>query len=211
MKVDIHIHSRYSDGANTPREIVEYAKGIGLDGVAITDHNTMRGSIEALRYESESFRIIPGMEVSSLEGHILCLGVTELIARDIPAEEVIERAHELGGIAIAAHPFDRFRSGVGDLVFNLNFDAVELYNGHTLASTRDIEGVRSEIKIPVVGGSDAHRLEDVGLVYIETGDDPIESIKKGEVEVFANIDRSRIVKGYLRHKMNKLRSAIDII
>ncbi len=211
MKVDIHIHSRYSDGVNTPREIVEYAKGIGLDGVAITDHNTTRGATEALRYESEGFRVIPGVEVSSLEGHILCLGVTELIARDIPAEEVIERAHELGGIAIAAHPFDRFRSGVGDLVFSLKFDAVELYNGHTLASTRDIGGVRSEIKIPVVGGSDAHRLEDIGLVYIETGDDPIESIKKGDVEVFANIDRSRIVKGYLRHKMNKLRSAINII
>ncbi|RLI90924.1 MAG: metal-dependent phosphoesterase [Candidatus Altiarchaeales archaeon] len=201
MKIDIHTHSSYSDGANTPGEMVRYAKKIGLDGIAITDHNVIDGAIKALRYNSENFTVIPGIEVSSKEGHILGLGITELIERAIPAEEVVERIHELGGIAIAAHPYDRFRSGVGDLLYKIDFDAVEVINGRTLLTTRDMTKIAKNIKLPKVGGSDAHSLDELGSVSIVVDNDPIESILKGNVEIVADVKKLRVLAGFLKRRI----------
>ena len=201
MKIDIHTHSSYSDGANTPGEMVRYAKKIGLDGIAITDHNVIDGAIRALRYNSEDFTVIPGIEVSSKEGHILGLGITELIERAIPAEEVVERIHELGGIAIAAHPYDRFRSGVGDLIYKIDFDAIEVINGRTILTTRDMRKIAKNIKLPKVGGSDAHSLDELGSVSIVVDNDPIESILKGNVEIVADVKKLRVLAGFLKRRV----------
>ncbi|OYT54774.1 MAG: metal-dependent phosphoesterase [Candidatus Altiarchaeales archaeon ex4484_2] len=204
MKIDIHTHSTYSDGYNTPKEMVEYAMKIGLDGLAITDHNEIKGSLEALKYSTRDFTVVPGVEVSSHEGHILCLGIMENVDKYLPAAEVIDRVHDLGGIAIAAHPFDRLRSGVGDLIYELDFDAVELYNGHTLLSTRRLEKIAKEINKPVTGGSDAHIMDDIGCVYIKVGDDVLDSIKKGRIEIVSNISKLRIIKGFLKSRLGLL-------
>jgi len=91
------------------------AKRIGLSGIAVTDHNEIRGALEALKFSSSDFRVIPGVEVSSAAGHILALGVEEVVARGLPADETVDRIHALGGVAVAAHPFDRLRQGVGGL------------------------------------------------------------------------------------------------
>jgi len=84
-RFDIHIHSNYSDGANSVEEIVEHAESIGLDGIAITDHNEIQGSLKALEFSSENFRVIPGIEISAMEGHIIGLNIEELIRRDLTA------------------------------------------------------------------------------------------------------------------------------
>jgi len=201
MKIDIHTHSSYSDGYNTPKEMVKYAKKIGLDGIAITDHNEIKGSLNAMKYASDDFKVIPGIEVSAKEGHIICLGVEEVFETYTPADEVIERVHELGGVAIAAHPYDRFRRGVGDLIFKLDFDAVELYNGHTLLTYKSTKDIIEKIELPVTGGSDAHIAEDIGCVFIEVDDDIINSIKHGNVKVVSNIKRFRIIKNFLKYKL----------
>ena len=203
MKIDIHTHSSYSDGVNTPGEMVRYAKKIGLDGIAITDHNVIDGAIKALRYNSEDFTVIPGIEVSSKEGHILGLGITELIERAIPAEEVVERIHELGGIAIAAHPYDRFRSGVGDLIYKIDFDAIEVINGRTILTTRDMRKIAKNIKLPKVGGSDAHSLDELGSVSIVVDNDPIESILKGNVEIVADVKKLRVLAAFLKRRVKR--------
>ena len=198
MKLDIHIHSSYSDGVNTPQEIISYAKSIGLDGLAITDHDEVEGSLIALEYDSRDFKVIPGLEVSSLDGHILALGVTELIKRDLSAEKTIEEIHELGGIAIAAHPYDRFRLGVGDLIYSLNFDAVEVFNGRALSSSRNMRKIAEDIKLPITGGSDAHCMDEVGGVCIIVGNDPLDSIKRGDVAVEVNSNKVKLLKSYLK-------------
>ncbi|RLI95721.1 MAG: metal-dependent phosphoesterase [Candidatus Altiarchaeales archaeon] len=201
MKIDIHTHSSYSDGYNTPKEMVKYAKKIGLDGIAITDHNEIKGSLNAMKYASDDFKVIPGIEVSAKEGHIICLGIEEVFETYTPADEVIERVHELGGVAIAAHPYDRFRRGVGDLIFKLDFDAVELYNGHTLLTYKSTKDIIEKIELPVTGGSDAHIAEDIGCVFIEVDDDIINSIKHGNVKVVSNIKRFRIIKNFLKYRL----------
>jgi predicted metal-dependent phosphoesterase TrpH len=204
MRLDIHVHSIYSDGANTPEEIAEYAKKIGLDGIAVTDHDEIEGSLEALKFNSDGFLVIPGIEISTREGHILALWVNEIIERDLPAEETIARIHELGGIAIATHPYDRIRSGVGDLIYELDFDAVELYNGHTFSSRKNPEDIARDIRLPITGGSDAHRLEEIGSIIIKTGNMPRESILKGDVEVEINTNRLKIAMSYAKAFINDI-------
>lgn len=185
MRLDIHVHSCFSDGVPTPKEIVEHCRKIKLDGVAITDHDNIEGSLESLKYASKDFTVIPGVEVSAREGHILALGVKKLVERDLSAEETVKRIHELGGVAIAAHPYDRYRRGVGDLILRVPFDAVEVVNGHTFTNWRNPRKMALQAKLPMTGGTDAHSLGEIGNVFIVVNGSPLEAIKKGEVKIYA--------------------------
>jgi predicted metal-dependent phosphoesterase TrpH len=182
MLFELHCHSTWSDGKATPRQIVEYAKG-RLDGIAITDHDVIEGSVKALALSAEGFRVISGMEVSSKEGHILGLDIRELVPRDLSAKETVERIHALGGLAIAAHPYDRWRKGVGDLIHRVPFDAVEVANGHTFGNTKNPVRECGKAGLPMVGGSDAHTLDEVGLVCVECEGDILASIRAGKTMV----------------------------
>jgi len=186
MKYDIHIHTNYSDGANTPPDVIRRAKKIGLSGIAITDHDTVEGCLNAKKYNSKNFKIIPGVEITSAQGHILCLDAALGIDSFKPAEEVIEKIHDAGGIAIAAHPYDMTRGGVGDLIYKLNFDGIEVYNGRLILSRKsikDIEKIADALGITKTGGSDAHSLGEIGNVCIDVSEDPVDCIKKGEVKI----------------------------
>lgn len=186
MKFDIHVHTNRSDGAGTPEDVIKQAKKIGLDGIAITDHDTFDGYFIAKKYCPENFKIIPGIEITSQEGHILCLDATPAIDPLTPAVEVIEKIHASGGIAIAAHPYDVFRGGVGDLILKLKFDGIEVKNGRTIMSSKSIDEIKKiadEMRITKTGGSDAHSLQEIGNVRISVNEDPVEAIKKGNVEV----------------------------
>jgi predicted metal-dependent phosphoesterase TrpH len=182
MLYELHSHSTYSDGLASPREIVEYAKR-SLDGIAITDHDAIAGSIEALEYSTDKFRVLPGMEVSSADGHILALNVRELVPRDLPASETVDRIHGLGGLAIAAHPYDRRRKGVGDLIFRVPFDAVEAVNGHTFGNRRAPWKACADAGLTLVGGSDAHTLAEVGSVTVEFAGEFESALKSGKISV----------------------------
>ena len=205
-KFDLHIHSYYSDGVNSPQEIIGYAKKIGLSGIAITDHNEIKGTLEALKFQEENFLVVPGLEISSLDGHLVALGIKEIIPRDRSAEETIEKIHELGGIAIAAHPYDFLRRGVGDLIFSLDFDAVEVENGHTLRRYKNPFLAAKEKNLPITGGSDAHCLEEMSSVFIEIPEkyqDPLEAIKNQEVEVISRVSKIKILKNFVIRKYRK--------
>jgi len=167
MRYELHCHSTYSDGTATPQEIVSYAKRMGLAGIAVTDHDAIAGSLAALEYATDSFRVVPAVEVSSTDGHILALGVRELVEKDMPARKTVDAIHALGGMAIAAHPYDRWRTGVGDLILKLPFDAVEVCNGHTFGNRKDPVRACLEGGLPMVGGSDAHTPNEIGLVTVE--------------------------------------------
>lgn len=205
MIFDIHIHSCYSDGIGTPEEIIGYAKSIGLEGIGITDHNEIEGARIAMKFNSDNFKVIPGIEVSSIEGHILGLGITDIVERDLSAEETIEKIHKFGGIAIAAHPYDRLRHGVGDLIYELKFDAVEVYNGHTLLTSKNPKRLELNLKMPVTGGSDAHLLEEIGAVTMSLDNDPIESIINGNSKISVNISKYKILRNFIKRRVIRLR------
>ena len=91
LKLDLHIHSEYSeDGIGSPRDIIKNLKKRGLHGMAITDHNTLEGSLKALKVAPKDFIIIPGVEISTLDGHMIALDVKENIQRGISIEETVE-------------------------------------------------------------------------------------------------------------------------
>ena len=64
--VDLHIHSTASDGSLSPLQIVKTAENVGLRAIAITDHDTVEGSLEALRHQhSTDVEILSGIEISA--------------------------------------------------------------------------------------------------------------------------------------------------
>ena len=93
MRADLHIHScRSRDSSVTVVEIVQRAKALGLGCIAITDHNTLQGSRDAR--EIEGILVVPGVEVSSADGHVLAYGIAEDVPRGLRVEETVERIHD---------------------------------------------------------------------------------------------------------------------
>jgi len=189
MKFDLHIHSNYSDGHASVPEIIEAARRRGLDGIAITDHDTMKGITAARRYIDEQkidLILIPGVEVTTSEGHLLVLGVEEPPQRKMSPEETIERAHSLGGIADVPHPYHPFRHAIGRIP---DADAVEVFNSKHLFGLANgrawIEARRRHM--PMVAGSDSHFAETVGLgvteIQAEDANGVLEEIRAGRTRI----------------------------
>src|SRR3954463_2313029 len=144
FNIDLHTHSFFSgDGVSSPEEIITAARAKGLHGFAITDHNTC----EAVQYMTQKglmredgqsvddFLIIPGVEVTTAEGHLLCIGATLPNPRELkakPARGIVGLIHEHGGLAIPPHPYDLFRAGIRHQTLDtLSIDALEVFNAAT--------------------------------------------------------------------------------
>lgn len=189
MKFDLHIHSTYSDGHADVKEIIKAAKRRGLDGIALTDHDTMRGIPAARRYIKDQkldLILIPGIEVTTSEGHLLVLGVDKAPEKKKSPEETIERAHDLGGIADVPHPYHPFRHAIGRIP---DADAVEVYNSKHLFGLANgrakLEARRR--RMSMVAGSDSHFADTVGLgvteIDAEDVDGVLEAIRAGRTKI----------------------------
>ncbi len=180
LGVDMHVHSRYSDALPTVDTILERAKRRGI-GVAITDHNTIAGSIEAWE-KARDIVVIPGIEVSSDRNvHMLCyfptpsdlesfyLRAIEPFRRKrlfckslgLPASEILAAAKECSGFSALAHPFGNGRfhciaENMRQEILAL-LDGIEICNG--VQSHRRNEKAYALAKhahCTHIGGSDAH-------------------------------------------------------
>jgi hypothetical protein len=166
VKADLHVHTIYSsDSVITPKELVFYAKKRGLTAVAVTDHNQIEGALKIAK--ETDFPIIPGTEVSSLNGHIVGLNVNTLIPRGLTADETVDRIHKADGIAIACHPFALFKGSIGKHASS-KFDAVEAINASAFPfnrATRQAHQLAERLKLPKVAGTDAHYAPVIGQAY----------------------------------------------
>jgi predicted metal-dependent phosphoesterase TrpH len=188
LKIDFHVHTNYSgDSSITLKQVVSFTKKRGLDGVAITDHNTVEG---ALKLKNKEILIIPGIEVSTLEGHILGINVTSPIPQKLGMEETIEKIHEDGGIAIAPHPTAFYKSPPSRRI--KSYDAIEVINASSVPFsilTYFNKKFASGLGLPQIGGSDSHYAPEIGSAYTivdanQKIDDIIQSIKEGYVLPF---------------------------
>lgn len=178
----MHIHTTASDGQPTPAEVLTHVEQYtDLDVIAITDHDTLTGAKEARRLHRAGhyrFDFVLGMEVTSIDGHILALFIKELIPKNMPARKTIAAIHDQGGLAVAAHPLLQLKyidpnmvtaDGVGvDALFTEQFDAVELINGSPLAAKENHRVRilnRSIMYKAELGSSDAHITDAVGKAY----------------------------------------------
>jgi hypothetical protein len=185
LKIDLHVHTCYSgDSFITFDELIRYAKKRGLDGVAVTDHNTVEG---ALKLRTNEILVVPGIEVSTLNGHLLGINVTTPIPSRLGMEETIEKIHEAGGVAVAAHPTAFYKSPATRKV--TYYDAVEVINASSFmfpVLTHYSRKFAERLQLPQTGGSDSHYAPEIGSAYTVVDADPdvdeiAQAIKKGAV------------------------------
>jgi predicted metal-dependent phosphoesterase TrpH len=167
--VELHAHSRYShDGRDSVRSLLEAAERAGLDAIAVTDHDAIDGGLEAAALAKEyDLCGIPGIEVTSSDGHVLGLGVRTSIPAGQSFTETLSAIREAGGIAIVPHPFQESRHGVGSNVEETELataDAIEVYNSRLITGRSNRQATRfaDRVGMPAIAGSDAHVSDMVG-------------------------------------------------
>jgi Predicted metal-dependent phosphoesterases (PHP family) len=179
LSVELHCHSALSyDGRDTVDALLARAAEVGLDAVAVTDHDEIEASLNAVELAPEYDLVgIPGMEVTTAVGHVLALGVREAVPAGRSFEETLDRIDALGGTAVVPHPFHRSRSGV---MANIDrdrlaaADAIEVFNSRLLTGrgNRKAERFARERGLPMTAGSDAHIAGMVGqaVTTVDIGD-----------------------------------------
>jgi hypothetical protein len=196
LSVELHCHSSLSyDGRDPVDLILEQAAAVGLDAVAVTDHDEIDASLSAVDLAPEYGLVgIPGMEVTSAAGHVLGLGIREAVPPGLPFGETVERIREQGGLAVVPHPFQRSRHGVAAHVSRTELadvDAIEVYNSRLLTglANRWAEQFAERNGLPMTAGSDAHISEMVGQAVTKvdaeerTADAILRAVKRGRTTV----------------------------
>lgn len=160
LKFDFHIHSSYSlDSLLTPAKIVEISRIKGLDGIAVTDHHTIRGGLESRDLNRSELVVIVGSEIKTEWGDIVCL----FLEREITSKkflEVVDQVRKQDGILILAHPF--WKHTLSEELLN-HVDLIEVFNSR-ISPSRNRKGERLAQKrgLPQVAGSDAHLPWEIG-------------------------------------------------
>ena len=224
-KADLHIHSTHSDGTGTIPAIMEYvATQTDLKVIAITDHNTIEGALFAKELEDlYDIEVVIGEEVSTTEGHVLGLFLTEEIPQGLTPLETIRRISDQGGIAIIPHPFSSRgifgpfgRSSFTAALSELAFNALEVYNSVPYlgwANRVAAKMFRGGHGIAAVGGSDAHMVHSVGRGYTlfrgKTAEDLRRSIDNLETRAEADRGGLALALRYVRSipKIRRLQAA----
>jgi hypothetical protein len=197
-KADIHIHTTHSDGMATVEQVLEFAeRETDLDLIAITDHDMFDGAEEACNLAARRnyrFQVLAGIEVTTLEGHLLALGIDKPVRSLQPLDKTIAEVHAQGGIAIAPHPMSWMIRSIGrngllrvqhsqhDEVY---FDGYETLNP-SLAGKVVADRVRElnarVLHLAETGSSDSHVLPTIGTATTlfpgKTADDFIRALKE---------------------------------
>lgn len=190
IRIDLHVHTVYSGDSNiSPKMLVEQLNANPLvNAVAITDHDTFEGYRQVKKFaKSYELMVIPGIEVSTFEGHINILGIEERPSYPLSAEELVDFTRERGGVIIIPHPYRI--CGLGDLAKSLDADAVEVLNYRASRfENRLAEQLAKEMNLPGVAGTDAHRPTQLFKVYTEISSDPdvdliLKAIRNGSIRV----------------------------
>jgi len=189
MKYDLHIHSKYSsDGILELKKITKIAIKNGLQGIAITDHNTIKGGFEAKKYATKDFKIFIGSEISTERGDVIGLFLSEEIKSN-DFYRVISEIKDQNGIIIIPHPFDESRH----LALHPTdkdrkyIDCIEGFNSRCIAQKYNNKAIEfgKKYKIPITAGSDAHFANEIGNAGIITDSEDLrEAILKNEIRIF---------------------------
>ena len=203
MLIDLHVHSHHTRGCTlTPRDVVRRAREAGLDGVAFTDLNTLDGldEIRAAGRE-EGFLALCGVEIATDRGHYLCFFPDPArvpappqvfgSATPWPARDVLAKVRELGGVAVAAHPYDKsVERPSGDFIFTLDgLSAIEGLNAHRRGPANDLAVEAADhMSLPCTGASGAMAsLDEVGKAAtlfrdpVATEADLVRQLKAGTI------------------------------
>jgi predicted metal-dependent phosphoesterase TrpH len=170
VRVDLHLHSHYShDGRSSLQELVERCSEIGLDRIALTDHNTVEGALALARLAPEL--AIVGEEAKTREGEMIGLFITGRLPQYMPAEDVMDLIHEMGGLTYVPHPLDRHRAHFSpERLVELadRIDIIETYNAWCEpAANQAAAQLAKDLGKVFATGSDAHAASELGRSWME--------------------------------------------
>jgi len=207
-KFDLHIHSSYSsDGLMNPKTIVKIAIKRHLSGIAVTDHNTIKGGLKAKNCETKDFKVIIGSEIMTDIGEVIGLFLSEEI-RSRNLTDVIYEIKNQNGIIVIPHPFDKMRHSAlnpSDEFARL-IDCIEGFNSRCIFQKYNEKAVEyaSKHDLPLVAGSDAHFGNEIGNAGIITEcEDLREAIMRNNIDIFGK--RSMLVNHAFTKGLKKWR------
>ncbi|MFQ5860269.1 MAG: PHP domain-containing protein [Dehalococcoidia bacterium] len=172
LKADLHLHTRFSpDSLTDLQALVDRCQEVGLDCIAVTDHNTIQGALEVQRLAP--FLVIVGEEVMTSQGEVIGLFLREEIPPRLTALETVRAIKEQGGLVALPHPFDPLRSSLGrsgalEEVLS-SADIIEVFNAHDLnpgSRSKAVE-LAERHRLAAVAVSDAHSVRELGHTYTE--------------------------------------------
>ncbi len=164
------MHSRFSHDSNTSlEELVARARELGLDRIALTDHNTAQGSL--LLAEMEPGLAIAAEEVKTTDGEVIGLFITRTLKAWQRPEAVMDEIHEMGGLVYVPHPFDRWRANFAPhrlVALADRIDIIESYNQWAdPGANQAAADIARDLGKPVAYGSDAHSPAELGQSWVE--------------------------------------------
>jgi len=182
--IDLHLHTQFSfDASISPKYVAEALNAHPvIKGVAITDHNTLEGYSHVRRFASayQDVVIIPGVEVTTMLGDVIVLGVKEKPAYWSTLESVVDFARERNGVVVVPHPYRA--GGIGNAAQKIpaELGAVEVLNpDSTTQENKMAETLAQTRNMPGVTGSDAHHIHQMWRAYTQINAEPnVENILK---------------------------------
>jgi len=196
MFFDLHVHTTHSPCSTlTLAEILREARGRGLDGVAITDHNSMQilGEIQE-GIQDNGLCLLVGMEYDTPDGDFLLFGPFEDLTPGLSADDLLQLVENRQGVAIAAHPCREGRSLNPDIPDRTDCRIMEGLNGRNSdAENRAMKPLIEKYSLFSCGGSDAHSPEELGRAAtrfeenITCRRELIAALKKGRYQPVGNL------------------------
>lgn len=212
MKADLHIHTTFSDGASSPKDVVNTAIEKGIDCICITDHDEIKGAIEAMKFAfDKNILVIPGIETTTTFGHILGIGIKKAIPKNLPPEKAIDEIRKQGGLAIIAHPFDWPAEdfiGGEEKICDIKPDGIEVFNASVFVKSSNKRALDFAKKNNFIftAGSDAHRAEFIGRGYLDIS----KNVKSEKDLITAIKEKKGIPKGNPLSMWELIKMARDI-
>jgi len=191
IKADLHVHTCYSPDCCTPLDkIISRCLEIGINCVAIADHNTIDGALKLK--EIAPFKVIVAEEILTPAGELMGLFLTEAVPKGLSPEKTIARVKSQGGLVGIPHPFGRSPFQNSNKLTSQEIlsqvDIIEVFNSRTPlpSSSAKAQRLAEEHGKAASAGSDAHTLSEIGRAYVEMPEfngpnDFLNSLSQGEI------------------------------
>jgi predicted metal-dependent phosphoesterase TrpH len=172
IRADFHVHTRYSpDSGMALKALVAKCVKTGLGCIAVTDHNTIEGALEAAR--TAPFTVIIGEEVKSSGGEIIGLFLKQPVPKGLTPLETVQAIKAQGGLVSIPHPFDVFRRSVitPEALTEVlpHADIIEGFNARNTfqSANRRARELARQHGLPISAVTDSHTPYEVGRTYTE--------------------------------------------
>lgn len=173
IRADLHVHTCYSGDCSTPlKSIIDCCPKIGINCIAISDHNTIAGALRLKEMAPFQIQIIVAEEIMTREGELMGLFLTNEIPKGMSAGETIAQIKSQGGLVGIPHPFGRPFQNSNKLLSGKilsQVDIVEVFNSRTPLPVSSARAWRLALEhgLATSAGSDAHTVSEIGRAYVE--------------------------------------------